>query len=556
MNGPPVFPSSNPSSPLPPKPAWQPASAANSRRATPVVGRRLWLTRDDEPHGGEPGSGDAGFDALTDLFLGEVNRPRRAQPDAHGLSPRSDSTEPVGRLPVLRLAVDEPQDVAAQASPPPAEDRPGRDASARPVQPAFVECVVVGNLPVLASAWAAQYVREVARASQRPVAYLRVQAGFVTVELVGGAPDREGVPAPVLPPVADLGAALRLAATMTGRWVVRVDHADEATVAARQSVQLVTLITGADEAARVQAYGSLKELAERLPGTDEIRGPVVRVAIMSAAEAAAEQAGRRVAETVRQFLGRDVELAVCSARIRASRSAELLFNGRVDLPTTEILQQLELVLHETTAAEGSPPAAPTRDAPEQPSPIRSDAGPAGARPNADDPILPTPATEEATGATSSEVRSPTGSQVEPESRPGPFGAPPSPAVQVGATADAPDLADFLTGVTPLEARCPYAPDVRLGLGADGAVHLLAATDPSVGDEPAVLSLLVASSWVETHAPLLGAMTSRTVGRTRVLHLFTPSPKASRRLLDTEVRVHAISRLTVGGTVGWCCLELN
>ena len=42
-----------------------------------------------------------------------------------------------------------------------------------------LECLVLGNLPVLASAWAGQYVREIAAAAGKPVAYLRVQAEFV-----------------------------------------------------------------------------------------------------------------------------------------------------------------------------------------------------------------------------------------------------------------------------------------------------------------------------------------------------------------------------------------
>ena len=107
--------------------------------------RRLWLAR----AGDAAADGGDNFDALTDLFLGEVGRHRR---DTTSQEPER-STESESR-PRLRLAGGGPGAKPHTVTPP-----------AQTKRETLVECLVVGNLPVLASAWASQYVREVARAS-------------------------------------------------------------------------------------------------------------------------------------------------------------------------------------------------------------------------------------------------------------------------------------------------------------------------------------------------------------------------------------------------------
>jgi len=70
--------------------------------------------------------------------------------------------------------------------------------------------------------------------------------------------------------------------------------------------------------------------------------------------------------------------------------------------------------------------------------------------------------------------------------------------------------------------------------------------------------MVAAAWAEAHASLLAAaipsLRSDEHGGSRnaTMHVFTATPKASRRLLETSVRLHAI------GAVGaeWFSVELN
>ena len=67
---------------------------------------------------------------------------------------------------------------------------------------------------------------------------------------------------------------------------------------------------------------------------------------------------------------------------------------------------------------------------------------------------------------------------------------------------------------------------------------------------------MASSWTESHGALLGpAIGGEKVGKP-TLHLFTDRPKASRRLLETNLRVHLLAEVSVGVERGWYFADLN
>lgn len=547
-----------------------------ARHPPPPPARRLWLTRED------PADGES-FDSLTDLFLGEVARPRRefaTGTDAPKAVPAAalNRAEP----PRLRLTSEAPEDAPAP--------QPVATTSAAPVansEPSFLECLVVGNLPAFASAWASQYVREIARAASCPVAYLRIQAGYVSVEIIDETGDR-GVG--LTDPMPDLDAALRAARAVTHRWVVRVDHADEPAAAARPGVRLVTLLTGADEAARVHAYGSLKALAEHLPAPEH-NGPVVRVAVMGASDPQAEAAIRRLVDTARSRLGRDVQHAPCSSKIRAGRPARMLYNGRIEPPGSLVLDRLAGVLGlpttPTPAAAGQPVinaedrAAPnsivggavagevaeveveltarTAASPEHARVLDDIAG-VEANPSETVTIAPTPNVSPTVAAASTPTIPDAPAQEHARNIPARvddvslWSAAPEPK----AAADAPPgaLATFIAGFTPSGVRCPYADGVELALDADGGLHLLARSETPASDDRVIGGLMVASAWAESHAALLvPAIPGLRPGRP-VLHLFTPWPKTSRRLADTALRLHLLASVTIGDRSGWYCTELN
>lgn len=521
-----------------------PTTTTGSGRAASDVGgpRRLWLV-------GGSDDGNENFDALTDLFLGEVARPRER-------STREEPTTVTSR-PVLRLITDAAE--TAEPSAPEAEAASGAAVEASSPGPAFIECVLVGNLPVLASAWVSQYVREVARAASRPVAFLRIQAGCATVELVSEGGVRDGAGAPT----GDLDSAMRLAARQTARWIVRVDHGEESAVASRQGVRLVTLLTGPDEAARVNAYGAIKTLAEQLPKAGA--GPVVRVAVMSTAEPSADAAGRKLVDTVKQFLGRDVQHAVCSSRIRSGRPAEVLFNGRIEATPAEVIERLERLLG-CEAAEASSEQAPV--VADEPA-VEAAVGPASvidpvmamaeadlvaadAEEASEEKVLPEAATSMPTV-----VDGPTAAVDQRVDDVALWGA--AHAEPKTAAEGVDDLAAFVAGVRPLEVRCPYAESVQIGVDAAGALHLLAHSQSPAEDERVLAGLMVAGAWAEAHAALLRAASAAAQGAAAprpTMHLFTSAPKTSRRLLETSLRVHLLAPVSVGGQNGWFCTELN
>ncbi len=527
----------------------------------------------------------ADFDALTDLFMGEVNAPP-ARPDVH---------PPVRRAPVLRLASEQdlsdwdddsetPAAPAAIAPLPPApathaasttrgraESR-GDGAPNRPsAEPAIVECIVLGNLPVYGAAWAAQYVREVARAAGRPVAYLRLQSGYASVELVGGAD--AGAPQAC----ATLEDAVKHAAARTYRWVLRADLGEEPRVAASPLVRVVTLLTGVDETAVLGAYTSIKSLAAELAAETDARDVAIRVAVMGATPKQAEPACARLAEAARRFLGRDVQHAVCGAKVAASRPADVLFSGRTDLRTADVMALLSQSLGVPAASTPEMPAA-SEPAPAESStldelidglgcPVIGDAlDEACAEPEVA-PVAaarPAPAHEPAQPATAAAPAALAHSATQGNA---------APVAQAAATTAVTDeqpvgaLALLLDGLRPVSVLCPYAPGVELALDASGGLHLLIRAEPDDGDDgeqKALSQLLVASAWAEAHAMLLvpalaatGTPAAHAAATQRpVAHLFTDRPKRSRRLLETDVRVHLLARVRVGGQSGWYCTALN
>ncbi|MBX3407413.1 MAG: hypothetical protein KF869_11690 [Phycisphaeraceae bacterium] len=543
----------------------------------------------------------ADFDALTDLFMGEVNAP----------PPRPDVHPPVRRAPVLRLASEEDlsdwdddadsPDAAAGApaaiaplppSPPriAATAARGRDTArgdgtpARPsAEPAIVECIVLGNLPVYGAAWAAQYVREVARAAGRPVAYLRLQSGYASVELVGGGESA------AIQAFASLEDAVKHAAARTYRWVLRADLGEEPRVAASPMVRVVTLLTGVDETAVLGAYTSIKSLASELSADGDTRDVAIRVAVMGATPMQAEPACKRLADAARQFLGRDVQYAVCGAKVSASRPADVLFSGRTEMRTADVMA----LLSQTLAAPGQEAAIP--EMPSTPTPAVEPAA-AGSldelierlAPVEPDTLLDDVYEDEPAPAPAARVPDPMATDRKPVPR-SPVPPPMVPAVAAAATVApvrAPEpvaragactepepvgaLALLLEGLRPVSVLCPYAPGVELALDPAGGLHLLVRTEPEDGEDSeqrALSQLLVAGAWAEAHAMLLGpalaqagapAAFARPMHEAHkpALHLFTDRPKRSRRLLETDVRIHLLARVNIGGQSGWYCTELN
>lgn len=573
-------------------------------------------------------SGDEPFDALTDLFLGEVagaripgapKTPGRTEPAraAKPSRPPTSATPPApkpGDGPILRLAGTD-DDVEYQLAPGPVvanaqaittlaaapvlmlEDDEEGEARAisnivpPPARNPVLELLVLGNLPVVAGAWASQYVREIAEAAGKPVAYLRMQGEFCSLEVIGALADVAG--APGLDDLASLDDAIDAAAEITDRWIVRCDAGQEASVVACAITRAVTILTGSDQTAREACKVALTGLAERLSKPSE-NGPMVRLAVMGGQHA---NAGAELAAMASATLARPVAAVSCAGKIGGVRPPHALFSGSTELtlktilsgvvralvaepvgaemfarpetaaapaPVVRVVPVIEEVAAEVEVADALVPVEETR------------AGrPCHGLGHAEmDIALPEPKPTTAEIAVGHAPRPETPSiAAAVMSISEPVGPAAMPAVQMWsnvtsqareaapkpAAVFAPDdtLASHLVDLQSTALRCPYASGIEVAIDGAGRLHLLARSKSESAEESTLAALLIASSWAEQHSGLLASSLGKVSCASRpTLHLFTDKPKHSRRLLETNLRVHLLAEVHIGAERAWYCTDLN
>jgi len=344
-----------------------------------------------------------------------------------------------------------------------------------------IEAIVLGHLPVLASAWAPQYARGLAAALSLPVALLRFRAGSVSVE-VHGAPEHDPIDAEP-----DLASGMVRAARLAARWLVSVDAISEPLLAdllRSNAIGSLTLLTGADEAASVACYRTIKSLlgAER---ETEAQPVLVRIAVMGAGEAPARQAGDRLARAVETFLGFRPEVIVSGDRIEPAPTA-CFFRGASDAALADALD----IIRRTPRAELASPA----------------------------PAERVPAAFPELGT--SEM--------------------PSTHVRVAEPVSVPHLAALLRDLRAVELRCPHAREIEFAACPDGKLHALAWDG---GDSaPPIAALAAAGAWALLNADLIGTACPGIAlrdGDGPVQHVFTRDARRVRGLLDTPVRIHLV-----------------
>lgn len=458
---------------------------------------------------------DADYDALAELFLG-----------APGATTPSAAERPAPTTPAA----------VAHAAPPRAA------ANGRPAR-AEIEALVLGHLPVMSSAWASQYAAAAARYEERPIAVLRLAAGAASVEVFGeSAPPQAHRDHPT-----SLEQAVRLTAARTGRWIVRVDATDELAVAASPLARSVTLLAGADEAAVVAAYRTLKALSgSPIDAPESAPGATLRVAIMGADDARAAVAASKLQQACAAFLDRPLEAAAPVGRIGPVRSSRV-FSGHAGLDAVAAMRVIaEAVVTSRApdrAAESRPNPAAGADLANGANWVESPPSPTGGDPDASSCVQPRSLKRQNNGASAIEGGSDALlSDVLLRA------APVTPR-EAGAA-----LSELMTGFTPLPVRCPYDESVELATDADGALQLLA----RAGDR-AVESLVAVADWAAAHGALLALAcpSLRTAGGARpVQRLFADRAAQVRRLLDSGIRLHLVARVVVDGREGRTCIELN
>lgn len=384
--------------------------------------------------------------------------------------------------------------------------------------------LVVGHLPVLAAPWVTQFARHMAMRRREACGLVRVRAGQISVELVGGEPT--GAKSPTL------GESLAALIEQTRCVLVRVDEPMEMRLALHPGIDRVTLLTGADEAAVIASYRTLKVMRSEL-GPDGVM-PAVTVAILGSPGEKAREAGARLRAAAKSFLRTPIELEVCEQRLGGAPSVEL-YRGEVRGEPGEVIGEAIVAIQRAYAKRHAKAASATSQGVSV--------------------VLPTP--RHAAAATAHATK-PVASMPAPVALPMPEGASINARLSTTTRAEAREpLATRIPGVRALRARCPVVTrEVELGVDDRGGLHLVIGASASWEIDGAIAALSAARAWAGINRSVLmltpdehGQASRLEMYSATTLHLLVPAGTDVRRLLDGEVRVHLTA--PASGYAGVC-----
>ncbi len=387
--------------------------------------------------------------------------------------------------------------------------------------------LVVGHLPVLAAPWVTQFARHMAMRRRQACGLVRVRAGQISVELVGGEPT--GAKSPTL------SESLAALIEQTRCVLVRVDEPLETRLALHPGIDRVTLLTGADEAAVIASYRTLKVMRSEL-GPEGVM-PAVTVAILGSPGEKAREAGTRLRAAAESFLGTAIEVEVCEQRLGGAPSVEL-YRGEVRGEPGEVIGEAIVTMQRAYSRRHAKVGATLPSVTMATPTPRAAAVPVA---RVDKPVagMPTPIAASKSAFTSTDGRS-----------------------SSTARADSREpLATRIPGVRALRARCPVVTrEVELGVDERGGLHLVGGASASWEIDGAIAALSAARAWASVNRSVLvltpdeqGQASRLEMYGSTTLHLLVPAGTDVRRLLDGEVRVH----LTAPAS-GWAgvCVAVN
>ena len=486
-----------------------------------------------------------------------------------------------------------PDDNATRESPWDQDDS-GQDPGAEEQTP--VEVIVLGHLPMRAGLWIDPCAGAIARETG-PTAFLRVDHDEPELSLwslrSGTTPDFTGID--------DLHDAVRLAGESTNRWILRVHSAVAPIAIMRIRPKRLTILTGADQMAVVEAYAMLKACAECVRKAS-LPVPQFGCVFAGVSEPVADSARTRLCLTAKRKLDLDLDVRCVVPRLGADRADVRKTFGQHAMPGLNELAELL-----RTTNDGSP-GAPTTPPPAAVTPlhVRHD-DTVGApevevltntrtAPTASNVPTETTATDEAPGrqpmrlvgapvrlprvpatpsssteygvsvmadrpTTDADIRHDRDATTQTSSRTAVHATNSSATRPVmngtNGTADAPldvvsELAAHLPGLAPIAHRCPMHPAIELACDDVGRLHLVAR-------DRDVRELTPAMTWARQHASLLAAAARPAridPAAAPVGHVVTADPRGVRDLQQSDVRLHLLAPVEVEGHQGWFCTPLN
>lgn len=374
------------------------------------------------------------------------------------------------------------------------EAQPARPTPSKPAHTKrLLESIVLGHLPGAASAWVVQYAGAVAAIEGKPVALIRVAENEISIEIIGLAD--------AAPRASMLEEAIETVQSQAARVLLRLEGLIDA--APMNRIDALTILTGADDAAIVAAYRSLKSI-----DANHRLGPAaqIRAAIMGADAPTADRAIEQLRRAVGEFLHGRLTQAPGVHRIGPVTRTTVFRAPFAETPTS-LIDRLCADVDAPPSTQAAPVSSPSRE------------------------VAPT--------HTSAPVR---------ESKET-AAAPPASANATEAKG-ASSLASRMPQIIALESRCPYHESIELAAGLTGELHALAE-----GGAECVGDLLAVESWAKDHAKLLAKAEPALRARDAeaALHLFSSEPAKVQHLLNTKLRIHVLAK---PGPDGFVCLPLN
>ncbi len=428
------------------------------------------------------------YDALADLFLGMATLPK-VKPMVERNAGRSESSRPASK---------------------------GRDQ---------IELLVLGHLPVMGSAWAAQFARHQVAAGGGPVALARLSSGHLRIDVFGARP---GMAAPV--GTGALGPTLDWLTRSGARVLMQAPMKEEVLLAGVKGVGGVTLLTSSDEAGIVAAYRTLKGLvrhgsAARGSEVEEGAAVTLGIAVMGVPADQARAAWHRLNRAAESFLGTSLAFAACLPQIRVEGAGISVYSGSFDGSARELLSMLAADAKARPALTVTLAELATHDDEVDGQPLF-------------EPTLV------GSGCGDDELAS--------DGEAGPSGS-------VGTEAGV-ALCDHVPGLTMLDVRCPAVEEVELALDASGTIHALASTRADGRDQRLLERLHAAAAWAVLNRRLIERVQvppALRIGTGTVLHVFTDRPAEYRGLLDSPVRVHLLAPVVrIANHGAWVAAALN
>ncbi len=292
-------------------------------------------------------------------------------------------------------------------------------------------------------------------------------------------------------------------------WIFQPPSDGDAVSLLHGDPDIITLLSGADQAAVVSAYRLLKSFVTASKDQDSL--PPIRIVIVGAEERAANDASSRIVQTAKHQLGITVEVghplpamgsqskvqSQCSIP-RSSNLIDLLSRLRASVAPEDSLETTERVL----------PEFPVEEVEDKTTPLIMEE-------SEQDVLIEEAAVKEVIACESK-------------------------------------LSSYVDGLLSIKPRCPEHMDIELALDGEGNIHVLAHAE-------SFRETTIVAAWASKHRELIrmacGGIELNATGDV-IQHFFTDDPVSVAELHGTGVKLHLLTEVQTGGTCVPFSTQLN